>query len=181
MAAISAPMLPVSFLLAISLTQGAALPTGQVVASVRTTANPSQSYALYLPKGYTPTRAWPLILAFDLGGRGQTAVERYQAAAEQYGFVIAGSNNSRNYSRDNDAAVTSMASDVLTRFPSYRRAACVYGRDVRRRARCDGHRARVHRDRGRDGIERGISGRRAAGDGAIRDLRDRRHGGFQSP
>ncbi len=109
-------MLPVSFLLAISLTQGAALPTGQVVASVRTTANPSQSYALYLPKGYTPTRAWPLILAFDPGGRGQTAVERYQAAAEQYGFVIAGSNNSRNYSRDNDAAVTSMASDVLTRF-----------------------------------------------------------------
>lgn len=109
-------MLPVALLLAISLTQSADLPTGQVVASVRAAANPSQSYALYLPKGYSPARAWPLILAFDPGGRGQTAVERYQAAAEQYGFVVAGSNNSRNYSRDNDTAVTSMANDVLTRF-----------------------------------------------------------------
>lgn len=109
-------MLPVALLLAVSLTQTADLPVGQVIASVRTTANPSQSYALYLPKNYSTTRAWPLILAFDPGGRGQTAVERYQAAAEQYGFVVAGSNNSRNYSRDNDVAVTSMASDVLTRF-----------------------------------------------------------------
>lgn len=108
-------MLPVALLLALSLTRGQGLPSGQVIASVQATAHADQTYALYLPANYTPARAWPLILAFDPGGRGQVPVERYQAAAEHYGFVVAGSNNSRNYSRENDTAVVSMASDVMAR------------------------------------------------------------------
>lgn len=89
---------------------------GQVIADVRCAANPSQGYALYLPSAYTPDRAWPVILAFDPGARGRTAVERYQAAAEEFGFIVAGSNNSRNGSSDTGTAVTSMSADVGTRF-----------------------------------------------------------------
>ena len=37
-----------------------------------------------------------MILAFDAGDVGGGGVERYQAAAEQYGYIVAGSNNSRN-------------------------------------------------------------------------------------
>src|SRR5262249_34853394 len=56
----------------------------------------SQSYALYLPSKYDPVRSWPVIFAFDPGARGRVPVERYQAAAEKYGYIVAGSNNSRN-------------------------------------------------------------------------------------
>ena len=59
-------------------------------------ADARQTYALYVPSHYTPEKAWKLILAFDAGGRGQTGVERFQAAAEDYGYIVAGSNNSRN-------------------------------------------------------------------------------------
>jgi len=93
------------------------LPPGTVIQDVRCVADPSQGYALYIPSTYTPSRTWPVILAFDPGARGRTPVERYQAAAEQYGFIVAGSNNSRNGPMDASArAVAAMAADVGQRF-----------------------------------------------------------------
>ena len=92
------------------------LPTGQIVDTVTCAADPTQSYALFLPRAYTADRAFPVILAFDPGGRGRTPVERYQAAADQYGFIVAGSNNSRNNSPDIGRAVAAMSADVLSRF-----------------------------------------------------------------
>jgi dienelactone hydrolase len=58
--------------------------------------DPAQSYAIYLPSHYTPDRPWPVIYAFDPFARGKTAVEEYKDAAEKYGYIVAGSNNSRN-------------------------------------------------------------------------------------
>jgi dienelactone hydrolase len=95
---------------------GTALPTGVVIAEVKCEADPSQSYALYLPRGYTADRPWPVIFAFDPGGRGRNPVDRYQAAAEQYGYIVVGSNNSRNRSSDTAATVRAMTSDVGSRF-----------------------------------------------------------------
>src|SRR5712671_6514730 len=91
------------------------LPRGEVIESVTCQAAPSQSYALYLPSSYTPDRAWPVIYLFDAGGRGRNAVDRYRAAAEEYGYILAGSNNSRN-GRPNIDALASMPVDVTTRF-----------------------------------------------------------------
>jgi predicted esterase len=96
--------------------QRADLPTGVVIAEVTCEADPSQSYALYLPHAYTPARSWPVIFAFDPGGRGRNPVDRYQAAAEQYGFIVAGSHNSRNGSPDTARAVTAITTDVASRF-----------------------------------------------------------------
>jgi len=92
------------------------LPTGQIVPDVVCAADSTQSYALYLPRAYNAERAWPVIFAFDPGGRGRVPVERYQAAAERYGFIVAGSNNSRNGSAENARAVAAMTGDVLSRF-----------------------------------------------------------------
>jgi poly(3-hydroxybutyrate) depolymerase len=92
------------------------LPRGQIIADVKCAADSTQSYSLYLPSAYTPDRAWPVILAFDPGGRGRNGVERYQAAAEKYGYLVAGSNNSRNGSPETGKAVAAMSSDVLARF-----------------------------------------------------------------
>jgi pimeloyl-ACP methyl ester carboxylesterase len=72
------------------------LPRGQIIESVACLDNPSETYALYLPSGYAPD--WPrtLLVGFHPGARGRAIVETYRAAAEQYGYVVAGSNTSRN-------------------------------------------------------------------------------------
>lgn len=76
-----------------------------------------KGYALYLPSSYTQDRAWPVIFAFDPRGRGRTPVERYQAAAEKYGYIVAGSNVSRNGSwQVSMQAAQDMVADVGGRF-----------------------------------------------------------------
>ena len=99
-----------------ALVLGADLPAGQIVPEVACAGDSSQSYALYVPRAYTVARAWPVIFAFDPGARGRVPVERYQAAAERYGFIVAGSNNSRNGSAENSKAIVAMTGDVLSRF-----------------------------------------------------------------
>ena len=74
----------------------AALPPGSLIARVVCAGDNAQSYALYLPAGYTAERAWPIVDRFDPGARGSQAVERFQQAAERTGTIVAGSNNSRN-------------------------------------------------------------------------------------
>ncbi len=72
------------------------LPRGEIVDGVECQQDRSQHYVLYLPSYFNPSRQWPVILVFDPGGRGRQGVERYREAAEKYGYVVAGSNNSRN-------------------------------------------------------------------------------------
>lgn len=94
------------------------LPRGAIVDDVECEDAPAQHYTLYLPSNFTPARAWPVILIFDAAARGRQGVERYQAAAERYGYIVAGSNNSRNgpWEPSLDAA-TAMSADVAKRFP----------------------------------------------------------------
>jgi poly(3-hydroxybutyrate) depolymerase len=58
--------------------------------------HPGQSCAMFVPSSYTAARAWPVLYCLDPGARGRTAVEAFAAAAEKAGFLVAGSNNSRN-------------------------------------------------------------------------------------
>ena len=69
---------------------------GTVIDHVACLDDPAQSYALYLPSQYTPERGWPVIYAFDPFGHGKVAVEVYRTAAEKYGYIVAGSDNSKN-------------------------------------------------------------------------------------
>jgi poly(3-hydroxybutyrate) depolymerase len=92
------------------------LPRGTVIDSVSCTADASQSYALYLPSGYSSNRAWPVIFGFDPAGHGRNAVDRYHAAAEKYGYIVAGSNNSRNGSLETQRIVAAMIGDITGRF-----------------------------------------------------------------
>ncbi|MFL6210974.1 MAG: TPR end-of-group domain-containing protein [Pyrinomonadaceae bacterium] len=92
-----------------------ALPKGQVLEKVTCQADAEQSYALYLPSTYTPERKFPVIYAFDPGGRGGRPVELFKAAAEQYGYIVVGSNNSRNGINVN-AFVQTLWADTHARF-----------------------------------------------------------------
>jgi len=77
-------------------TQTDSIPRGQIVERIEALDDSSQSYGLYLPSNYTPDRKWPVLYAFDPGARGRLPVERFKEAAEKYGWIVVGSNNSRN-------------------------------------------------------------------------------------
>jgi len=59
---------------------GQELPRGSVIERVACAGVPGQSYALYLPSGYTRDRAWPILYAFDPGGQGARPVKLAAAA-----------------------------------------------------------------------------------------------------
>jgi poly(3-hydroxybutyrate) depolymerase len=92
------------------------LPRGQVLERIAVRDDERQSYALYVPSNYSPDRAWPILYCLDPGARGRVPVERFAAAAEKAGFLVAGSNNSRNGpigpSRD---AIRAMLADTHAR------------------------------------------------------------------
>jgi hypothetical protein len=67
---------------------------GVVLHSVRCRRSPANSYAVYLPSTYTPTKQWPIIYAFDPGAQGEIPVRMYKDVAEKYGYIIAASNDS---------------------------------------------------------------------------------------
>lgn len=93
------------------------LARGTIVDRVVCKADAQQSYALYLPKGYDAARTWPIVYIFDPGARGPLAAARFQAGAEEFGFVLAASNNSRNGPVDASlAAGAAMWEDTHARF-----------------------------------------------------------------
>ena len=94
-----------------------ALAPGKVIARVICAINPQQSYALYLPSTYSPGKRWPILYVFDPGARGTAAVEAIRAAAEQSGYIVAASNNSRNGAEAiSSQAANSMWQDTAQRF-----------------------------------------------------------------
>ena len=101
----------------IAQTEQTELPRGEIIDNVICKDKPDQSYALYLPKNYSPDKAWPIVFAFDPGARGKKPVELFKPAAEKYGYIIAGSNNSKNgpfYFADQ--AIFAMWKDTRQRF-----------------------------------------------------------------
>jgi len=92
------------------------LPSGTIVDRVVCAASADQSYALYLPAAYSPDKRFPILYALDPGARGRLPVERFKDAAEALGFIVAGSNNSRNGPMAvSQAAVNAMLADTARR------------------------------------------------------------------
>jgi predicted esterase len=93
------------------------IPKGQVVEKMVCADAPDQTYALYLPTSYSPKRKWPVLYAFDPGARGRVPVERFKEAAERFGWIVAGSNNSRNGpSQPSAEALSAIVKDTQERF-----------------------------------------------------------------
>lgn len=72
------------------------LQIGVVIPKVSSATQPDQSYALYIPSHYTREKRWPIVYVFDPFARGDVPVELMKDAAERYGYIVAGSNNSQN-------------------------------------------------------------------------------------
>ncbi len=90
---------------------------GQVVDKVACARDSTQTYAIYLPSNYLSTRKWPVLYAFDPVARGRIPVERFRDAAEKFGWIIVGSNNSRNASTQSSIdAWNAITLDTTQRF-----------------------------------------------------------------
>lgn len=54
------------------------------------------SFALYLPPSYSSSSRFPVICFFDPHGDGSLPVSKYHLLARQFGYILIGSNNTRN-------------------------------------------------------------------------------------
>lgn len=73
-----------------------ALKKGKVLKKVPHREYSTESYALYLPSGYTREKRWPVLFLFDAHARGVMAVQKYDSLAGQYGMILLASNNAKN-------------------------------------------------------------------------------------
>jgi hypothetical protein len=90
---------------------------GAVVPKVACSLDPAQSYALYLPSAYTEAARWPILYCFDPGAQGAIPVDAFKDGAEKYGYIVAGSNNSRNGPMSiASAAITAVWNDTHAKF-----------------------------------------------------------------
>lgn len=80
--------------------------------------HPGQSYMVYLPRDYSAQRSWPILYVLDPRARGRLGAEIFQGAAEEYGYIIASSNNSHSdVPKDpNIPSVNAMWADTHARF-----------------------------------------------------------------
>jgi len=85
-------------------------PTGRVIASVGCQQDAGQSYALYIPVKRRKTTS-PVIYFFDPHGAGALPLCKYKSLAEEFGFILIGSNNSKN---GNDWSTTETMWNVLS-------------------------------------------------------------------
>src|SRR5882762_1090159 len=68
-------------------------PPGRLEERVRSTADTSQTFALYLPPGYTIERRWPVLLVLDPRGRALLGLKLFRDRAARLGWVILSSYN----------------------------------------------------------------------------------------
>ena len=151
-----------ALLLSTGVPSAQTVPVGRAIDAVTTLDDATQSYALYLPSTYTTDRSWPILIGFHPGARGRAIVDTYRDAAERYGFIVAGSNKSRNGPWD--VSLTRGERDVPGHRAAVRgrRQAHLPDRPLRRIARGAADRAGEQGDCRCHRVERGVSRRPAA-------------------
>ncbi|HSN50405.1 MAG TPA: hypothetical protein VLR52_04170, partial [Bacteroidales bacterium] len=91
---------------------------GKVVDRVECVSDSGFTYSVYLPTSYSGKIRFPVILSFDPHGSGNLPVTLYKDLAEKYGYILTGSDNSRNGQDGNltMSAIRSLINEVKTRF-----------------------------------------------------------------
>jgi len=99
---------------------------GKVHEHISCKANTLLTYALYLPTGCSnrfntaaKQKRYPVIIAFDPHGDGSLPVKRFSSLAEKYGFILMGSNDSKNMQSpaESEAIVAAMLEEAESRLP----------------------------------------------------------------
>jgi len=90
----------------------------KIYPDVKCFADTNLSYAVALPPNYKKGEPIPLLILFDSHGDGLLPVNLFSTEAEKNGFIIAGSNNSKNGMTTDQTTVIyqKMIADIKTRF-----------------------------------------------------------------
>jgi len=101
----------------------------KVYSSVSCQLDTACKYALFLPPAYKKGTPCPILILFDPAGDGLFALNQFKDEAAKNGFIIAGSNNSKNgMTFDQTTAIfKSMISDLTTRFSVIKEAVYLGG------------------------------------------------------
>ena len=73
--------------------QQVTLRKGMILDSLQLGDSIPETYSLYLPTSFDLSARWPLILVFDMQGRGRQALGMLRKAAEETGYILAASDN----------------------------------------------------------------------------------------
>lgn len=101
-------------------------PAGKVHEHIACYHDHMLTYALYLPKNAgnrithsSTDKKFPVIIAFDPHGQGLLPVKNFSGIAEKYGFILAGSNNSKNMQSEEESEyiVRILFEEVSERLP----------------------------------------------------------------
>lgn len=90
----------------------------KIVDGIACAADPSITYAYYLPSRYTTAQRWPVVFVLDPRKRGAFAAEFFRDAAERYGWIIVSSNNTESDAEVKPSvhAIETMLPDAQKRF-----------------------------------------------------------------
>ncbi len=91
---------------------------GTVINSVSLKTVPGENFALYLPTKYHADTAVPVLIFFDPHGNGNFPLRKYEGLAEKYGYMMMGSNNSKNglSFQETGKFAQNLLTEALTRF-----------------------------------------------------------------
>ncbi len=101
----------------------------KVYPAVKCTSDTNLTYALFLPPQYEKDKPTPLLILFDPHGSGLLPVNLLSAEAARNGFIIAGSNNSKNGMdfEQTTAIYRKMLADLTSRFTIEKKAIYLCG------------------------------------------------------
>ena len=101
----------------------------KVYSSVQCAADTNLTYALFLPPKYQKEKPCPLLILFDPHGSGLLPVNLMNAEAAKNGFIIAGSNNSKNGMtiEQTTGIYNKMIADLTSRFTIEKKAIYLCG------------------------------------------------------
>ena len=77
-------------------TRGDELKRGEIVDGIVSSIDSRITYAYYLPRAYTADRTWPVLYVFDPRQRGAFAAGLFRDAAEEFGWILISSNDTRS-------------------------------------------------------------------------------------
>jgi hypothetical protein len=69
---------------------------GKVIDKIVCVMDATETYAIYLPTAYNEEKKWPVLFAFDPGGRGTVPPNLFKNAAETYNYIVVCPYNVKN-------------------------------------------------------------------------------------
>lgn len=67
------------------------LKKGKVISGLRVNDSISESFSIYLPTAFDQNKKWPVVYVFDMNGNAKQSLRAMVSAAEQEGYILAGS------------------------------------------------------------------------------------------